>query len=110
MTELTDITGPATPADPVAFPQDRNCPYHPPTGYAPLREARPLARVSLYDGREVWMVTGHALARSLLADPRLSSDRRRGEFPSISPASRASATGGWRCSARTTPSTSGSGG
>ena len=40
---------------------------------------------SLNDGREVWMVTGHALARSLLADPRLSSDRRRGEFPSISP-------------------------
>ncbi|MER7916015.1 MULTISPECIES: cytochrome P450 [unclassified Streptomyces] len=85
MTELTDITGPATPADPVAFPQDRTCPYHPPTGYAPLREDRPLARVTLYDGREVWMVTGHATARALLADPRLSSDRRRGEFPSISP-------------------------
>ncbi|TWV55486.1 cytochrome P450 [Streptomyces misionensis] len=81
MTELTDITGPATPADPVAFPQDRTCPYHPPTGYAPLREQRPLARVTLYDGREVWLVTGHAAARALLADPRLSSDRRRPEFP-----------------------------
>ncbi|MFE2077873.1 cytochrome P450 [Streptomyces misionensis] len=81
MTELTDITGPAIPADPVAFPQDRTCPYHPPTGYAPLRERRPLARVTLYDGREVWLVTGHAAARALLADPRLSSDRRRAEFP-----------------------------
>ncbi|MEU2310160.1 MULTISPECIES: cytochrome P450 [Streptomyces] len=81
MTELTDITGPAIPADPVAFPQDRTCPYHPPTGYAPLREQRPLARVTLYDGREVWLVTGHAAARALLADPRLSSDRRRAEFP-----------------------------
>ncbi|QLJ03354.1 cytochrome P450 [Streptomyces sp. NEAU-sy36] len=81
MTELTDITGPATPADPVAFPQDRTCPYHPPTGYAPLREQRPLSRVTLYDGREVWLVTGHAAARALLADPRLSSDRRRPEFP-----------------------------
>ncbi|MFH8336785.1 cytochrome P450 [Streptomyces sp. AM6-12] len=85
MTELTDITGPATPAAPVAFPQDRTCPYHPPTGYAPLREQRPLARVTLYDGREIWMVTGHAIARALLADPRLSSDRRRAEFPAISP-------------------------
>ncbi|MFH7340159.1 cytochrome P450 [Streptomyces sp. KHY 26] len=81
MQELTDITGPATPADPVSFPQDRTCPYHPPAGYAPLREQRPLARVTLYDGRQVWMVTGHATARALLADPRLSSDRRRPGFP-----------------------------
>ncbi|MEW2619009.1 cytochrome P450 [Streptomyces sp. NPDC048106] len=80
MTELTDITGPI-PADPVAFPQDRTCPYHPPTGYAPLREQRPLARVTLYDGRQVWLVTGHTTARALLADPRLSSDRRRPGFP-----------------------------
>ncbi|MEU1026301.1 cytochrome P450, partial [Streptomyces sp. NPDC005904] len=38
---------------PIDFPQDRTCPYHPPTAYAPLREARPLARVALFDGREV---------------------------------------------------------
>ncbi|MGW4194732.1 cytochrome P450 [Streptomyces sp. NPDC005004] len=81
MTELTDITEPATPADPVAFPQDRSCPYHPPTGYGPLREARPLSRVTLFDGSEVWAVTGHTAARALLADPRLSSDRTRPGFP-----------------------------
>ncbi|MGV4980570.1 cytochrome P450 [Streptomyces sp. NRAIS4] len=81
MTELTDIPGPAHQADPVAFPQDRTCPYHPPTGYQPLRDGRALSRVTLFDGREVWAVTAHATARALLADPRLSSDRRRPGFP-----------------------------
>ncbi|WP_217215276.1 cytochrome P450 [Streptomyces sp. AC550_RSS872] len=74
---MTDMTEPHT----VVFPQSRTCPYHPPTAYDPLREARPLARISLYDGRPVWLVTGHALARTLLADPRLSSDRTRPDFP-----------------------------
>jgi pentalenic acid synthase len=81
MTDLTDIPGPATPAEPVTFPQDRTCPYHPPTGYAPLRDGRALSRATLFDGREVWMVTGHSAARALLADPRLSTDRRRPDFP-----------------------------
>ncbi|MCW8380469.1 cytochrome P450 [Streptomyces justiciae] len=72
---------PPTQTEPVAFPQDRTCPYHPPTGYAPLRDGRPLARVSLYDGRPAWLVTGHALARALLADPRLSTDRTHPDFP-----------------------------
>ncbi|MEU0254873.1 cytochrome P450 [Streptomyces sp. NPDC006184] len=85
MTELTDTTGPAATAEPVAFPQDRTCPYHPPTGYDPLRDGRPLSRVTLYDGREVWLVTAHATARTLLADPRLSADRRRPGFPAITP-------------------------
>ncbi|MET9452604.1 cytochrome P450 [Streptomyces cinerochromogenes] len=85
MTELTDTSGPATPADPVAFPQDRTCPYHPPTGYDPLRDGRPLSRVTLYDGREVWAVTSHATARALLADPRLSTERRRPGFPVPTP-------------------------
>ncbi|POX61174.1 cytochrome P450 [Streptomyces sp. Ru62] len=81
MTELTDISGPAAPPDPVAFPQDRTCPYHPPTGYDPLRDGHPLSRVTLYDGREVWLVTGYSAARALLADPRLSTERRRPGFP-----------------------------
>jgi pentalenic acid synthase len=69
------------PSTETPFPQDRDCPYHPPVGYAPLREDRPLSRVTLYDGRPVWAVTGHALARRLLADPRLSTDRTHPAFP-----------------------------
>lgn len=65
----------------VAFPQDRTCPYHPPAAYEPLRESRPLSRVTLFDGRSVWVVTGHAEARTLLSDGRLSSDRRNAAFP-----------------------------
>ncbi|MET9498959.1 cytochrome P450 [Streptomyces sp. NPDC006552] len=66
----------------VAFPQDRTCPYDPPPGYEPLRAAGPLTRVSLFDGRSVWAATGHEVARALLADPRLSSDRTHEDFPS----------------------------
>ncbi|GHJ39251.1 cytochrome P450 [Streptomyces sp. TS71-3] len=67
----------------VAFPQDRTCPYHPPAAYQPLTEQRPLSRVTLYDGRDVWVVTGHATARELLVDPRLSTDRRNPSFPLV---------------------------
>ncbi|MGW3955839.1 cytochrome P450 [Streptomyces sp. NPDC004752] len=72
---MTDLS------QPVAFPQDRTCPYQPPAGYDPLRAARPLARVTLYDGSTAWLVTGHSVARDLLADPRLSSNRNRDGFP-----------------------------
>ncbi|NKY15931.1 cytochrome P450 [Streptomyces somaliensis DSM 40738] len=67
--------------EPVTVPQDRTCPYHPPTAFDPLREERPLSRVRLYDGRLVWFVTGHAAARELLADPRLSTDSTDPAFP-----------------------------
>ncbi|KWT60751.1 cytochrome [Streptomyces albus subsp. albus] len=67
------------------FPQDRTCPYHPPAGYQPLRDSRPLSRVTLYDGRPAWVVTGHAESRALLTDPRLSADRQNPAFPSPAP-------------------------
>ncbi|MFJ3923298.1 cytochrome P450 [Streptomyces sp. NPDC090022] len=69
----------------VAFPQSRSCPYHPPTAYQPLRETRPLSRVSLFDGRSVWVVTGHAEARALLSDQRLSTNQENAAFPAASP-------------------------
>jgi pentalenic acid synthase len=71
-----------TPSSPVVFPQNRSCPYDPAPGYDPVRETgRPLTRIELFDGTEVWMVTGLAEARALLADQRLSADRARPEFP-----------------------------
>ncbi|MBM7173044.1 cytochrome P450 [Streptomyces sp. G44] len=82
-TSTAPSTTPPVPVPiPVSFPQDRTCPYHPPTGYAPLAEARPLSRITLFDGRPVWLVSGHAVARELLADPRLSTDRGHEDFPS----------------------------
>ncbi|MFI6461557.1 cytochrome P450 [Streptomyces sp. NPDC050538] len=81
MTDLTDLTEPKDRTEPVAFPQDRTCPYQPPAGYDPLRAARPLTRITLYDGRTAWLVTGHAAARALLADQRLSTDRSHPDFP-----------------------------
>ncbi|MCX4524278.1 cytochrome P450 [Streptomyces sp. NBC_01551] len=68
----------------VAFPQDRTCPYHPPAAYEPLREGRPLSRVTLFDGRSVWVVTGHPEARALLSDGRLSANRQNAAFPTPS--------------------------
>ncbi|OAA19776.1 pentalenic acid synthase [Frankia sp. EI5c] len=75
----------AVVADPPAFPMDRGCPYHPPAGYAELRQDGPVTRAKLFDGREVWVVTGYEEARRLLVDPRLSSDRSRPDFPVLVP-------------------------
>ncbi|WP_217251391.1 cytochrome P450 [Streptomyces sp. AC602_WCS936] len=80
----TDTTTAGNATRPVAFPQDRTCPYHPPAAYDPLRATRPLARITLFDGRPAWLVTGHTTARRLLADPRLSTDRTRDGFPATS--------------------------
>ncbi|MEU9090434.1 cytochrome P450 [Streptomyces sp. NPDC048428] len=71
-----------TETETVAFPQNRTCPYHPPTGYpSASRGQQSVSRVRLFDGRTVWLVTGHAEARALLVDPRLSSDRENPAFP-----------------------------
>ena len=59
----------------------RSCPFDPPDGAAELRERGPVARVRLFDGRAAWLVTGHAEARALLADPRVSSDRGNPGYP-----------------------------
>ncbi|MEU9315218.1 cytochrome P450 [Streptomyces sp. NPDC048295] len=70
-------------AETVSFPQNRTCPYHPPTGYREHRGQQPVSPARLFDGRTVWLVTGHAEARSLLVDQRLSSDRENPAFPFI---------------------------
>ncbi|MEU8703884.1 cytochrome P450 [Streptomyces sp. NPDC048565] len=81
MTEIIETP----PSGATAFPSDRTCPYHLPDQYNDLRAREgSLQRVTLYDGRQAWLVTGYDTARKLLADPRLSSDRRHVDFPATS--------------------------
>ncbi|KDN23692.1 cytochrome P450 [Amycolatopsis rifamycinica] len=70
-----------TTADTVVFPQDRTCPYQPAPAYLPLAGQKPLAQVALYDGRRVWAITSRDVARRLLIDPRISSDRTNPAWP-----------------------------
>jgi pentalenic acid synthase len=72
------------------YPVARQCPYRPPAEFAQLRGKGGLIRVRLYDGSEVWAAVGHAEARAILADPRMSSSREHAAyrlpmpFPSLS--------------------------
>jgi cytochrome P450 len=46
-----------------------------------MNETKPLSRVRIWDGSTPWLVTGHAVARELFADARVSVDDRREGFP-----------------------------
>ncbi|MFF3917317.1 cytochrome P450 [Streptomyces sp. NPDC001852] len=51
----------------------RTGPFEPPGGQAGPGAAAPVRRLRYPDGHTGWLVTSHALARRLLADPRLSA-------------------------------------
>ncbi|XXZ33364.1 cytochrome P450 [Sorangium sp. So ce321] len=61
----------------------RTCPYAPPAEHRRLREEAPIAKVRLPNGRTVWAVTSHAHIRTILSDPRFSSNRRDANFPTL---------------------------
>nr|UPI48934.1 cytochrome P450 [Micromonospora sp.] len=72
------------------FPAPRACPFGGGNGQAAGPDARPdagppLRRVTLPTGATAWVVTGHERVRRLLADPRVSADRRRPGFPHLAP-------------------------
>jgi pentalenic acid synthase len=69
----------------LVYPQARTCPYHPSPAYEPLREGPMIRRLPLVNGQQAWIVSGHAEARTLLADPRVSSDRTNHGFPMLMP-------------------------
>ncbi|WP_326566378.1 cytochrome P450 [Amycolatopsis rhabdoformis] len=64
-----------------SFPMARECPMRPPAEYREIRKQEPVSRVRMPDGQPAWLVANHELARKLLADPRVSSDRRHPAFP-----------------------------
>jgi cytochrome P450 len=66
------------------LPITRTCPYAPPAEHRRLREETPLAKVMLPSGSTVWAATRHEDIRTILSDPRFSSNRRNPSFPSLS--------------------------
>ncbi|MFF5113626.1 cytochrome P450 [Streptosporangium sp. NPDC000509] len=65
------------------FPIRRGCPFSAPEEYTRLRTLEPVARVTLPTGREAWVVSRYEDVRELLADPRISADIRRPNFPAL---------------------------
>ncbi|MCV7224289.1 cytochrome P450 [Mycolicibacterium elephantis] len=80
----TLTTGAAvTASDIPEYPMERDarCPFAPPPQMLKMNESRPLSRVRIWNGTTPWLVTGHAVARELFADSRVSVDDRREGFP-----------------------------
>ncbi|MGP4049868.1 cytochrome P450 [Streptomyces sp. 2A115] len=66
------------------MPRAAGCPFAPPPDVEKLRAENPLRKVRIWDGSMPWLVTGHALQRALLADPRVSAnDKSPGNFPFV---------------------------
>ena len=65
------------------YPMERDprCPFAPPPQMLRMNEVKPLSRVRIWDGSTPWLVTGHAVARELFADSRVSVDDRKEGFP-----------------------------
>ncbi|GLZ13629.1 cytochrome P450 [Actinomadura sp. NBRC 104425] len=57
----------------VTYPISRRRPLDPPGEATALARRAPIHRMTFADGHRGWLVTGHAAARALLADPRFSN-------------------------------------
>jgi len=67
------------------YPMERTDPLDAAPGLLDLASRGPVNRVRLWDGQEVWLITGWRSARSVLADSRFSADVRRSGFPHVRP-------------------------
>jgi cytochrome P450 len=67
----------------LAFPMLRTqgCPFHSPPGYKPLVAEAPVTRAKMWDGLDVWLVTGYKEARAVLSDARFSGRNDLPSFP-----------------------------
>jgi cytochrome P450 len=73
--------------------------YRPAPALAEIRDRQPVARVSLPDGRQAWLATGHAEVRQVLVERSSSSTRRPANLRTLTPlVAQAHPTGGYRVS------------
>jgi cytochrome P450 len=63
----------------------RTGPFDPPELLADLRSTERLAKVSLWDGRQAWLVSRYSDARFVLGDRRFSSNIDNPGLPSLAP-------------------------
>lgn len=82
-------SGPRDPfdgeAEPVRHPTVRSGPFDPPPELRQIRERSPLCRLRYPDGHVGWLVTGYAIARAVLADPRFSARAELKRGPVVRP-------------------------
>ena len=67
------------------FPPLREDPLAPPQVYARIRAGAGLEKITLWNGKEMWLVPGYHDARTVLADSRFSADSTRPDFPVVRP-------------------------
>jgi len=68
---------------PVKLPTRRSagCPFDPAPEYRDMQARGPIRRMEFPDGHIGWLVTSHALARTILADPRFSARPDKNHAP-----------------------------
>lgn len=64
----------ATETLPLPYRRAPGCPFDPDPEFAELRSTRPVSRVSINGGDEVWLITRFDDARQVLGDARFSSE------------------------------------
>ncbi|MEV8636016.1 cytochrome P450 [Streptosporangium sp. NPDC051023] len=64
-----------------SYPMRRTCPFAPAPGYRKLREHPEISQVRMPTGLPAWAVTRYGDVRSMLSDPRFSSNMRDPGFP-----------------------------
>ncbi|MFD6356660.1 cytochrome P450 [Nocardia tengchongensis] len=79
-----------TLTEPTLYParRDARCPFAPAAEIRELAAEAPISTVQTWQGNRAWLVTGHAEARLLLADARVSADSTHPAYPHINVAMR----------------------
>ncbi|MFI1016402.1 cytochrome P450 [Streptomyces sp. NPDC020965] len=76
---------PATELPEYPMPRAAGCPFDPPPALQKLQDRTRIARVRIWNGDTPWLITRYEDQRTLLADPRISSDTTKPGFPYESP-------------------------